>query len=243
MGPAIDCEKRKNKLTASTFGGAIGLWGNRRVQLWLEKLGAEEPFSGNEATRWSDTNEKEAIHKYVEITKNDVYSTTFQVYGENQKAAVGEDWLAASPDGLVYGLDGRGVLEIKCPCFTDMNVAKPWRRIPLYYVPQAQGLMEIMDTDWMDFYVWTPNGSKLFRMHRDREYWEVLRLALSDFWLKHVVPARELCVKYDLRNPRKELPSLRPAPKHEYCEHLVNESRRIVDDSPALFYEIRRSFT
>ena len=31
-------EQRKHKLTASTFGGAVGFWPCRRVQLWLEKL-------------------------------------------------------------------------------------------------------------------------------------------------------------------------------------------------------------
>ncbi|WCJ28486.1 hypothetical protein M5689_010183 [Euphorbia peplus] len=39
-------EERKHKLTASTFAGAIGFFPKRRVQLWLEKLGTIEPFSG-----------------------------------------------------------------------------------------------------------------------------------------------------------------------------------------------------
>ncbi|XP_038996754.1 uncharacterized protein LOC120121471 isoform X2 [Hibiscus syriacus] len=39
-------EQRKHKLTASTFAGAVGFWPIRRTQLWLEKIGAIEPFSG-----------------------------------------------------------------------------------------------------------------------------------------------------------------------------------------------------
>ncbi|CAL1385816.1 unnamed protein product [Linum trigynum] len=232
-------ERRKTKLTASTFGGAIGLWRGRRVQLWLEKIGAEEPFKGNWATWWGNVKEKEALQRYKLITGHDIAFPLFQLYGERDPE---HDWIAASPDGLIekpfYGLPSRGVLEIKCPFFDDMKDAKPWKRIPLYYIPQAQGLLEIMDRDWMDFYMWTPRGSSLFRVHRDREYWNVMRLALSDFWLNHVLPARELCSTKNIKNPRVELPSLRPAPKHESCDYIIKESRRIVDASPLLIREI-----
>ncbi|KAI8537273.1 hypothetical protein RHMOL_Rhmol09G0010300 [Rhododendron molle] len=195
-------ELRKHKLTASTFSGAVGFWPRRRVQLWLEKLGAIEPFTGNLATCWSNIKEEEALERYKLITGNDVLFPEFQVYKKNPD----DDWLAASPDGvvdtLVYGLPSRGILEIKCPFFGgDMKKASPWSRIPLYCIPQTQGLMEIMDRDWMDFYVWTPNGSSLFRLYRDVEYWDALRIALSDFWWKHVQPAREVCSKSVITNP------------------------------------------
>ncbi|OMO62920.1 Restriction endonuclease type II-like protein [Corchorus olitorius] len=203
-------ELRKKKLTASTFSGAIGFWPRRRAQLWLEKLGAIEPFSGNLATCWSNIKEEEALERYKLITGNTVAFPEFQVYGKMNPE---DSWLAASPDGLVdtcaYGLSPRGVLEIKCPFFGgDMSKAFPWKRIPLYCIPQAQGLMEIMDRDWMDFYVWTPKGSSLFRIYRDVEYWDVLKLALSDFWWKHVQPAKEICSS-DFGDPLARLiPSL-----------------------------------
>jgi hypothetical protein len=83
--------------------------------------------------------------------------------------------LQLSSDGLVdkcSGLNSRGVLEIKCPFFKgEMCRASPWKQIPLYCVPQAQGLIEILDKDWMDFYVWTPNGSCLFALYQDEAYW------------------------------------------------------------------------
>ncbi|RDX74281.1 hypothetical protein CR513_45996, partial [Mucuna pruriens] len=176
---------RRNKLTASTFAAAIGFWRRQRVQLWLEKIGAIEPFSGNLATCWSNIKEEDALERYKLITGNTVYDTHPE-----------DNWLAASPDGvidrLVLELPSRGVLEIKCPYFDgDISKAFPWSRIPIHYIPQAQGLMEILGRDWMDFYVWTPNGSSLFRLHRDAEYWDVMKIALSDFWWKHVQPARE----------------------------------------------------
>ncbi|KAJ1414162.1 YqaJ viral recombinase [Sesbania bispinosa] len=153
-----------------------------------------------------------------------------------------DNWLAASPDGVVdsllYELPSRGVLEIKCPYFYgDMSKAFPWSRIPVHYIPQAQGLMEILGRDWMDFYVWTVNGSSLFRLHRDAEYWDIMKMALSDFWWKHVQPARELYSSTVITDPLFQLRSLIPAPKHELCSYIVYRSKHIVDNSKLLLRE------
>ncbi|KAJ0078981.1 hypothetical protein Patl1_23693 [Pistacia atlantica] len=233
-------ESRKHKLTASTFAGAVGFWPRRRVQLWLEKIGAIEPFSGNLATCWSNIKEEEAIERYKLITGNTVLFPNFQVHDNKN---LEDDWLAASPDGLVdrsvYDLPSRGVLEIKCPYFDgDMTRAYPWKRVPCFCIPQAQGLMEILDRDWMDFYVWTPKGSSLFRLYRDSEYWDVLKIALSDFWWEHVQPAREVCSNSVISEPLKQLRYLKPAPRHELWRDLVFESKRIVDNSSLLMREI-----
>ncbi|XP_065853881.1 uncharacterized protein [Euphorbia lathyris] len=233
-------EERKHKLTASTFAGAIGFFPKRRVQLWLEKLGAIEPFSGNLATCWSNIKEEEALERYKLITGNTVLFPKFQVHGKKNPE---DDWLAASPDGvvdrIVYGLPDRGVLEIKCPYFGgDMSRAAPWKRIPLFHIPQAQGLMEILDRDWMDFYMWTPHGSSLFRIYRDVEYWDVLKIALSDFWWKHVQPAKEICSTYVITNPLTELRKFKPAPRHELSRYIVVDSKRVIDSSKLLIREI-----
>ncbi|KAH1032879.1 hypothetical protein J1N35_045053 [Gossypium stocksii] len=233
-------ELRKHKLTASTFAGAIGFWPLRRTQLWLEKLGVIEPFYGNLATCWSNIKEEEALERYKLITGNTIEFPEFQVYGKMNPE---DSWLAASPDGLVnrfvYGLPPGGVLEIKCP-YVDgkMKETFPWKRIPLYCIPQAQGLMEIMDREWMDFYVWTPNGSSLFRIYRDVKYWNVLKSALSDFWWKHVQPAKEICSKNVITDPLRELKSLRPDSRHESCGDIVRQSKLIADNSNLLIREI-----
>ncbi|KAI3797939.1 hypothetical protein L1987_33204 [Smallanthus sonchifolius] len=117
-----------------------------------------------------------------------------------------DDWLGASPDGIideiVYGLPYGGILEIKCPFYDgDMRKGYPWSSVPYNFIPQTQGLMEILNRDWMDFYVWTPKGSSLIRINRDVEYWKVLKIALSDFWWDHVQPAREIYCNYEVRDP------------------------------------------
>ncbi|XP_073030830.1 uncharacterized protein [Primulina eburnea] len=231
---------RKHKLTASTFGMAVGFWPRGRIKLWLEKLGFIEPFSGNLATCWSNIKEEEALERYKLITGNPISFPEFQVHGKKNPE---DNWLAASPDGVVdsyiYGLPSHGVLEIKCPFFAgDMTRAYPWKRVPLYYIPQAQGLMEILDRDWMDMYVWTVHGSSLFRLYRNEEYWYVLKMALSDFWWKHVQPAKEICNTSVITNPLVELKSFRPAPKHELCSYIVHESKIVVDNSDLLMREI-----
>ncbi|KAF3455450.1 hypothetical protein FNV43_RR00077 [Rhamnella rubrinervis] len=233
-------ELRQHILTASTFPAAIGFWRHRRVQLWLEKIGAIKAFSGNLATCWSNIKEEEALERYKLITGNTVLFPEFQVYANNTNENHEKNWLGASPDGivdkLVYGLPSRGVLEIKCPFF-DGDMAS---------IALAQGLMEIMDRDWMDFYVWTPKGSSLFRVYRDPEYWNLLKTALSDFWWKHVQPAKELCGKSLIMDPLAEfklkdtkLSLLKPAPRHELCGEIVYNSRRIVVDSKLLRNEAR----
>ncbi|XP_050211023.1 uncharacterized protein LOC126661236 [Mercurialis annua] len=225
-------EQRKNKLTASTFAGAIGFWRGRRVKLWLEKLGAVESFSDNIATCWSNMKEKEALEKYELLTGHSVSFPEFQVYGLKNSD---DDWLAASPDGVI---DSRGVLEIKCPYFKgDKRRFSPCKRIPLYYIPQAQGLMEILNLDWMDFYVWTPAGSSLFRINRDVEYWNILKLALSDFWWKNVQPAREIYSKAVIKDPQRELKLFKPSRRHELYGDIVYKSKHIVDSSKLLWRE------
>ncbi|XP_047949953.1 uncharacterized protein LOC125195773 isoform X3 [Salvia hispanica] len=212
--------------------------GNLR-RLWLEKLGTIEPFSGNLATCWSNIKEEVALEQYKLLTGNTVLYPEFQVYGEKNPA---DNWLAASPDGAIdsyiYELPSHGVLEIKCPFFGgDMSKAEPWKRVPLHYIPQAQGLMEILDRDWMDMYVWTVNGSSLLRIHRNLEYWDTMKIALSDFWWKHVQPAQEICSRTVITNPLIELRSLRPSPKHELHRRIVYESKLIVDNSELLWWE------
>ncbi|KAL5724563.1 hypothetical protein ACHQM5_007806 [Ranunculus cassubicifolius] len=231
-------EERKKKLTASTFAAAIGFWPGRREQLWLEKIGAIKPFSGNMATTWGNIKEEVALERYKLITEQeDILFPEFQSYDSQ------DDWLGCSPDGVVdrvvYGLPSRGVLEIKCPYFGGEKYKMyPWSRLPLYCIPQAQGLMEILDRDWMDLYCWTINGSSLFRIYRDPEYWELMRIALSEFWWQNVIPAREYYKIYPITKPHIEMRSLRPSPRHELCPAIVLASKYVVDNSELKMREL-----
>lgn len=226
-------EERRWRLTASTFSSAIGFWKGRRVHLWMEKIGLVEPFKGCPATCWSNLHEHIALARYQLMTGNVVTLTGFYLHGENH-------WLAASPDGIIdQGPDGYfeegGLLEIKCPYFQgNANWSFPWSTIPPCYMPQAQGVMEILDRNWIDFYVWTPNGSSLFRIQRNPHYWDLMMAALSDFWWKHVEPAKEIRAMDADRNIVK----LKPSAKHTLFEAIWKKSEELSQDSRLLVMEI-----
>ncbi|CAI5476500.1 unnamed protein product [Closterium sp. Yama58-4] len=189
---------RANRLTASAFEKAVGFFPGGRQQLWEEKVGLRAPFAGNEATAWGQGREEEALREYERLTGGHVEHRSFQIYRDSDPTF---SWLGASPDGLLpsdpLSLHSSphlpGVLEIKCPWNRGLPLsAAPYPSVPHYYMPQIQGLLEIFDRDWLDFFVWTKRGgSALWRVERDEKYWGLLFTALEEFWWVHVVPARE----------------------------------------------------
>ncbi|KAJ6431365.1 hypothetical protein OIU84_018783 [Salix udensis] len=242
---------RRDRLTTSTFSTALGFWkGKRRPELWHEKVFESETqtpeASANSAMQWGVLNEAAAINQYKNITGREVNSLGFAIHSEEQL-----DWLGASPDGLLGashdgllcaspdGLSGcfhgGGVLEVKCP----YNKGKPekglpWSTMPFYYVPQVQGQLEIMDREWADLYCWTPNGSTIFRVCRDRGYWEVIHGILREFWWENVVPAREAL----LLGREEEAKSYMPASTHKQTGLAIVKSLKLATESKLLCREI-----
>ncbi|KAG5236512.1 Restriction endonuclease type II protein [Salix suchowensis] len=234
-----------------TFSTALGFWkGKRRPELWHEKVFESETqtpeASANSAMQWGVLNEAAAINRYKNITGREVNSLGFAIHSEEQL-----DWLGASPDGLLGAspdgllgaspdglsgcLHGGGVLEVKCP----YNKGKPekglpWSTMPFYYVPQVQGQLEIMDREWADLYCWTPNGSTIFRVCRDRGYWEVIHGILREFWWENVVPAREAL----LLGREEEAKSYMPASTHKQTGLAIVKSLKLATESKLLCREI-----
>jgi putative phage-type endonuclease len=161
---------REGKLTASSFAAAAGLGPGSRQQVWRRHMGLEE-FYQNEAMNWGTENEPHALA---------AYSTHFLVEGE-ATSLVGfvqhKDlaWLGCSPDVLV---GSKGLGEIKCPA---SKVIYP--DVPIYYMAQMQGQMEVTDREWCDFIVWTPDALSVRRVQRCPEYWQWLYEKLADFWM------------------------------------------------------------
>lgn len=180
-------------MTTSTFSTALGFWkGNRRNELWQEKVFAPEgdsfSIAAKSAMNWGVLNESVAIDRYKSITGRDVNLLGFATHPEEKF-----HWIGASPDGLLGENPGGGVLEVKCPYNKGKpELALPWPSAPFYYMPQIQGQMEVLDREWVDLYCWTPNGSTIFRVCRERGYWDLINGILREFWWDHVVPAKEL---------------------------------------------------
>ncbi|VFQ83614.1 unnamed protein product [Cuscuta campestris] len=225
---------RKDKLTTSTFSTALGLWkGKRRYELWQEKVfvldGHHPPpveSPSKCAMEWGSLMEEVAIEQYKSITRREVSSLGFALHSDDKY-----DWIGASPDGLLQeegGGGGGGILEVKCP----YNKGKPeeglpWSTMPFYYMPQVQGQMEIMNRDWVDLYCWTPNGSTIFRVGRDREYWELMHGILWEFWWKNVVPAREAL----LLGREEEAKSYVPTSTHQKTGFVIARSLKLAKEA------------
>eukprot|EP00250_Pteridium_aquilinum_P023198 c26390_g1_i1 orf=46-996(+) len=228
-------ELRQGRLTASSFSTALGFWGvDRRVELWEEKVGLRERFAGNPATQWGSSQEAAAVERYQKLTGNIVQSLGFKIYKEGDDV---QGWLGASPDGLIdEGMCGVyekcGILEVKCPHNKGKpELCVPWAAVPYYYMPQVQGLMEILDRDWVDLYVWTLNGSTIFRVERNSEYWTLIYGVLSDFWWANVVPAKQTI----LLQKNVDANIYRPVHLHRLTSVIIRESRTLASKAPLIW--------
>lgn len=225
---------RRDKLTTSTFSTALGFWkGNRRYELWHEKVFSSvmpPTEASKSAMQWGVINEAVAVEKYKSITGRDVGMLGFATHAEERF-----DWMGASPDGLLGCFSGGGILEVKCPYNKGKpKVALPWSTMPFYYMPQVQGQMEIMNREWVDLYCWTPNGSTIFRVCRERDYWQLIYGILREFWWENVVPAREAL----LLGIKEEVGSYKPESTHKQTGLAISKSIKLASEAKLLCREI-----
>ena len=169
-------ESRANRLTASRFASAIGVCKyTTRQKLYREYMGLDPKFEGNEATRWGAEHESDAIFEIECVSGLLVEETGFHVHPDY-------DWIGASPDGLI---NDKGCIETKCPFFKK----EPHQEVPINYMAQIQGVMEVLDRDWCLFGSWTEGDSSIFKVERSKEYWGWMFPKLEAFW-SHVKKGR-----------------------------------------------------
>jgi putative phage-type endonuclease len=160
-------------LTASDAATAIGLNPYETPEgLIAKKCGAARPWLGNQAT---------AHGTRLEPMVRDMYDAR-----ENQKShEIGlvqhpvHKFLGGSPDGITES--GR-LLEIKCPLSRKI---KP--EVPVYYLPQIQLLLEIMDLEVCDFLQYKtgpPEEYVIVEVKRDREWFARYLPVMKAFWDK-----------------------------------------------------------
>lgn len=160
---------RAGRLTASSFGAALGLSPYlSRQELWRQLTGRSDPFQGNPATDWGSSHEKDAIHTYEQATGFLVEPAPFIPY---------ESWSGCSPDGWVLDGDRRGIVEAKCPFSQRL-----YSEIPDYYRAQVIGQLAITKAAFCDFIVWTPHEFKSWRVDPQPDTWTRMEKALKEFW-------------------------------------------------------------
>jgi putative phage-type endonuclease len=170
-------DARKNRLTASNFGAAVGLNRYKSPNGLLKDM-LWNTFKGNAATRWGSEHEDVARDAYIakiqaEIDAGTSPYTSIRVEETGLAVNPGRPWLGSSPDGVVHvttpdGNAHKFLLEIKCP-FRKEFYDPP---VPVYYNCQIQGVMANMDLPHCDFVVWTPTGMQITRVDFDTEFWD-----------------------------------------------------------------------
>ena len=183
-------EARRNRLTGSNFGAAVG-HNKFKSPLQLAHEMLYENFEGNEATRWGNAHEQVACHEYI-LAKKQLLCTggneddvDFSVSHSGLNPHESKHWLAVSPDGHVRENGVTAILEIKCPF-----KRKLYPEIPPYYMDQIQGIMGVLSVPWTDFCVWTPDEFSIQRVAFNKEYWESrLYPGLERFYHEVFIPA------------------------------------------------------
>ena len=166
---------RGNLLTASDLAAAIGMnFFKTPEALIVEKCGYKK-FYGNENTERGTRLEPYVRDRYDKETNSKSHEIGLLVHPVHK-------WLGGSPDGVTE--DGI-LIEIKCP-------KKISPKVPDYYYPQIQLLLEIMDLEECDFiqYCEEKDLMKVIRVPRDRN-WFAEKLPIMDAFWKKVLHKRE----------------------------------------------------
>jgi putative phage-type endonuclease len=158
---------RGQMLTASDLAAALGCNFFKHPEfLILEKCGYKK-FRGNADTERGVRLEPIVRDMYDKHANSKTHEFGLLVHPEH-------NWLGGSPDGVTE----EGVLvEIKCP-------KKISSKVPEYYMPQIQLLLEIMDLEVCDFiqYCEEKDSLKIIRVDRDREWFREKLPIMRKFW-------------------------------------------------------------
>lgn len=89
-------------------------------------------------------------------------------------------FMSASLDGIE--LDGKCILEIKCPRSEDHKIALDGA-VPEKYIPQLQHQMEVYGMDWMYYMSYRSDSDyKIIEVKKDNDYTNKLILKEQEFW-------------------------------------------------------------
>lgn len=182
--------QRKKYLTSSDAGTALGLNPYQKPEeLLFSKCGMGKPFSGNEATRWGEKYEDEAIEMYCDsmgMVQHEfglIPSEMVRRDPENDLFFPDSEFLAGSPDGIALPSesieDGDAVLlEVKCPMRRKIKMGY----CPKYYFPQVQLNMYICNVKHAAFIEYKP-AIKLEQMTLN-----IVHYTRDDAWLAENIP-------------------------------------------------------
>jgi putative phage-type endonuclease len=168
---------RGNMLTASDLATALGVNPYEKpVDLILKKCGLKK-FDGNSATMHGNKYEDEARDLYCKQYNEVAHEIGLYPHSEYP-------WLGGSPDGIT---ESGKLLEIKCPLRRKITP-----EVPVYYMPQIQLLLEILNLEEAVFIQYKPleitwPGPVEFvvtEVQRDRQWFQEQLPVMDEFWKK-----------------------------------------------------------
>lgn len=192
---------RAGKITGSRVAAILGHspWSTRAKvmdELLREYHGLERKDTSNVATEWGNDHEPDARAAYEAETGQIVSETGFHTLLEY-------DFIGVSPDGLVFNDGLERIPEFKCP-----YSGKIPDEVPEHYNDQCQLQMVVLDVNHCDLFYWTEEGTKLFPITFDPDWWAATLPILIDFYDEF----KERC-------------------KDEYVENVENYDLDLVTDS------------
>lgn len=184
--------ERRKRVTASTFGSICKARSDKRLFMIADSIINPKSLANIPAVKHGITNEQKALLEYELMTGVKCTASGLQIHPDYQ-------YIAGSPDALV-GTDG--VLEIKCPfIIKNMNPSESFvlktlpyldknggLRVNSDYYFQVQGLLEITNREWCDFFIYTNRGNHLERINRNRGFWKNAFLKLKSFYYFFMIP-------------------------------------------------------
>lgn len=221
---------RVGRVTGSAVGAILGLSPYMSADDVLRRMvrefhGAPSEFEGNVATEYGQFHEAGAAFEYSLETGQAVEECGFFTY---------QDWLGASPDGLVGVF---GLIEIKCPYGQRDKVPPEFKSAEdqQHYYAQMQIEMLCADREWCDFYQWSTGGTRLETVNR------------SDNWINEHLPMLkafherylgELDNKDHLEPRRKELYGPKAAALLEQYDDLTDAIERATERRKEVLAEL-----
>ena len=236
---------RGNMLTASDAATAIGVNPYEKPEGLILKKCGHNKFFGNQATEHGNKFEDEARDIYCAK-----YGEVAHEIGLHPHPV--HKWLGGSPDGIT---ESGKLLEIKCPLKRKITP-----EVPVYYMPQIQLLLEILNLEEAVFIQYKPYeltwpGPQEFcvtEVKRDRQ-WFAEQLPVMDALWKRVLWHRENGVE-DLLKPKKTRAPRKPKEVpvaiceiREYDEEVMDDTEspvvacpiRTIQESPVEVCEIQ----
>jgi len=161
---------RETMLTASDVATAIGVnpFSSSKQLLINKRKTARETRFETDATRHGTSYEDEAIDRFCKKTGHKVHSVGIFVHPEHR-------WLGGSPDGLTETCE---LIEVKCPFKRKIE-----HHVPVYYYPQVQICMEILNIEACYFIQYRP-----IMQAGDDEILDIIKVDRSKHWFNEHLP-------------------------------------------------------